>query len=160
MNRAVLILVSKAIREKAKLWIDKAPSGTRVEFREAKRTIPQNDRMYAMITDVSKQVLHLGHRYTVDEWKVLFLHALGQEVKLLPALDGNAIVPYGYHSSDLSKGEMSDLMTLIEAWGAEHGVIFHDYEPAAGDASSSRGSPSPSAAASPTERGAPSKVTP
>jgi hypothetical protein len=35
-------------------------------------------------------------------------------------------VSLGRSSSDLSKEEMSDLLTIIEAFGANHGVVFHD----------------------------------
>ena len=41
-------------------------------------------------------------------------------------LDGNGFVNLGRSSSDLSKGEMSDLMELIAAFGAKHGVVFKD----------------------------------
>ena len=126
MSRALLVLGDKTTRDRAAAWCRNAPSGTRVEFKETKRTLPQNDRMWAMLTDVSKQVTHAGRRYTPDEWKVLFMHALGQQVEFLPSLDGSSFVPYGYHSSDLGKGEMTELIELMFAWGAEHGVVFHD----------------------------------
>jgi hypothetical protein len=32
----------------------------------------------------------------------------------------------GRSSSDLSKAEMTDLIDLISAFGANHGVVFHD----------------------------------
>lgn len=126
MSRATVVLTGAAARDRVCRWARTAPSGTRVEFKEIKRTLPQNDRMWAMLTDVSKQAEHMGRRYTPDEWKVLFLHALGREMAFLPALDGTTFVPYGQHSSDLSKSEMTALIELIFAWGAEHGVVFHD----------------------------------
>lgn len=126
MTRAVLTLASEAHRNRAKRWLSQAPLGTRVEFRAPRRSIPQNDRMWAMLTDVAAQVTHCGRRYTADAWKVLFMHALGREVQFLPALDGTSFVPYGQSSSELSKQEMSDLIDFIAAWGAENGVVFND----------------------------------
>jgi hypothetical protein len=126
MSRATVVLTGAAARDRVCRWARSAPSGTRVEFKEVKRTLPQNDRMWAMLTDVSKHATHMGRRYTPDEWKVLFLHALGKEMTFLPALDGTTFVPYGQHSSDLGKSEMTALIELIFAWGAEHGVVFHD----------------------------------
>ena len=61
-----------------------------------------------------------------DEWKILFLHALGRETRFIPALDEKTFIPIGQSSSDLSKSEMTDLIEMIAAWGAEHGVTFHD----------------------------------
>lgn len=130
MARAQIVLDSAVAKQRAMKWVAGAPFGTRVEFKEVKRTIPQNDRMWAMLTDVSTQKEHAGRRYSPDEWKVLFMHALGQEQRFLPSLDGTTFVPIGHRSSDLSKAEMSDLIELIFKWGAENGVEFHDPAPA------------------------------
>jgi hypothetical protein len=126
MSRFLLILANDAIRRKAKEWIDKAPTGMRVEFREAKRTSEQNDKMHAMLTDVATQATHNGRRYDKDRWKIIFLDALGREIEYLPSLNNVTFIPYGPRSSELSVAEMSDMIELIHAWGAEHGVIFHE----------------------------------
>lgn len=128
MSRATLVLVNDTIREKAKRWIAGLPAGTRIEFKGPRRSLPQNDRMWAMLTDVATQKDHFGRRYPPDDWKAIFLHALGREARFVPALDGQGFIPIGQSSSDLSVAEMSDLMTFMESWGAEHGVIFHDQE--------------------------------
>lgn len=127
-DRAALTLNSPQARQRAVLWCQKLPDGTRVEFKRSKRSIPQNSMMWALLTDVSQQVEHAGRRYAPEDWKALFMHALGQEVRFLPALDGQSFVPIGYRSSDLSKGEMTELIELIFSWGAEHGVVFHDQQ--------------------------------
>lgn len=126
MSRALIILHSIADRQRASHWINKAPSGTRITFQAAKRSRPQNDRMWAMLTDIAQQKEHCGRRYTPDQWKVLFMHACGREVQFIPSLDGSTFIPWGQRSSELSKEEMSELIDFIAAWGAEHTVIFHD----------------------------------
>src|SRR5688572_20680701 len=107
MSRALLVLRTEAERRKAVHWIDKAPPGTRVEFKAPRRTLDQNSRMWAMLTDVAEQAEHNGRRYTPDQWKVLFMHACGREIQFIPALDGSTFIPWGQSSSDLSKEEMS-----------------------------------------------------
>lgn len=102
---------------------------TRVEWRASKRTIPQNARFFAMLTDVAQQVEHAGRKYSVDEWKVLFMHACGKEMDFVPSLTGTGFLPLGYRSSDLSKDEMSELMDFMASWGAENGVTFRDQPP-------------------------------
>jgi hypothetical protein len=125
MSRAVLVLANDAIREKAMAWVRKAPPETRVEFKAPKRTLPQNARMWAMLTDVAEQVQWHGLRLAADDWKLIFLDALKAELRLVPNLDGNGFVNLGRSSSDLSKDEMGNLMDLIEAFGARHNVTFH-----------------------------------
>ena len=126
MSRALLVLSNPTMRARAHVWIDKAPAGTRVTFQEGKRTLEQNARLWAMLTDVSRQQKHCGRHYTPNQWKILFMHACGREVQLLPSLDRSTLIPWGQSSSDLSKAEMSELIEFVTAWGAEHGVVFHD----------------------------------
>jgi hypothetical protein len=45
---------------------------------------------------------------------------------LVPNLNGTGFVNLGRSSSDLTVAEMGDLMTLMEAFGANRGVVFHD----------------------------------
>lgn len=126
MARALLTMRELADREKAARWVMAAPVGTRIEFKRPKRTLPQNDRMWAMLTDIASQKEHAGRKYSPDQWKVLFMHACGREVQFIPALDNGTFIPWGQSSSDLSKEEMTDLIEFMLAWGAENGVVFHD----------------------------------
>lgn len=131
MSRALLILNGSAERARATAWIAKAPAGTRVEFKEAKRSTDQNAKMWVMLTEVAAQVPWHGIRISADDWKLLFLDALKREVRMVPNIDGNGFVSLGRSSSDLSKAEMADLIELIHAFGAQHGVTFHDERRAA-----------------------------
>jgi len=128
MSRAAIILNSRAERERAANWAAKLPSGTRVEFKEAKRSLPQNDRMWAMLTEVATQVHWHGVKLTPNDWKLVFLDALKRETRTVPNIDGTGFVELGRSSSDLSKSEMGDLIELIYAFGAEHGVKFRELE--------------------------------
>lgn len=130
MSRALITIRGEADRLRAAKWIAQAPTGTRVEFKASKRSLPQNDRMWAMLTDIARQREHHGRKFTPDQWKVIFLHALGKETELLPALDGNDFIPARYSSSDLSKAEMSDLIELMMSWGAENGIQFAEEQAA------------------------------
>jgi hypothetical protein len=124
MSRAVLVLTSRHQREKAASWVWQAPSGTRLEFKETKRTLPQNARMWAMLTDIASQVTWHGQRLTPDDWKIVFMDALRREARMVPDIYGTGFVSLGWSSSDLTKSEMGDLMELIAMFGAQHGVRF------------------------------------
>jgi hypothetical protein len=126
MTRAVIILTGEADRAKATRWVAAAPVGVRVEFKRPRRSLPQNDRMWAMLTDVATQLPWHGIKLSPDDWKLIFLDALKRELRMVPNLDGSGFVNLGRSSSDLSKEEMTDLIDLIGAFGAEHNVVFHD----------------------------------
>ena len=51
MSRAVLVLATAMDRAKAIRWIAKAPWNTRLELRAPKRTLPQNDRLWLLLTE-------------------------------------------------------------------------------------------------------------
>jgi hypothetical protein len=126
MSRALLVLWRDDIREKAIDCIRRAPKDTRVEFKGPKRTLPQNDKMWAMLTDVATQLVWHGMRLTPDDWKIMFLDGLKRELRLVPNINGDGFVNLGRSSSDLSKDEFADLLELITAFGAKHGVIWSD----------------------------------
>lgn len=132
MSRANLTLDSKARREQAIDWINRAPTGSRVEFKGPARSLDQNSRFWAMLTDCAVQGRIEGRRFNTEQWKTIFLHAYaeerGIEIKYLPRLHGAGMVPCGRSSSDLSVQEMSELMDFISAWGAENNIKFHDQE--------------------------------
>lgn len=130
MSRYLLTLRSTAERDRAIRFVAKAPPGTRVEFKAAKRSLPQNDKMWAMLTDVAQQVKWHGVTLRPDDWKLIFLDALKRELRMVPNLDGTGFVNLGRSSSDLTKDEMGQLLELITAWGTQHGVAFHDPESA------------------------------
>lgn len=127
MSRALITLRGSADRSRATAWVAQAPFGTRIEFKETKRSLPQNDRMWAMLTDVARQLPWHGQKLTPDDWKLVFLDALKGEIRTVPNLAGDGFVSLR-RSSDLSKDEMSQLIELIAAFGVEHGVEFGDQQ--------------------------------
>jgi hypothetical protein len=131
MGRALVTIFRPTDRVRVARWAASAPLGTRVEFKQTKRSIPQNDRMWAMLTDVATQLPWHGIKLTPDAWKLLFLDSLKRELRMMPNLDGTGFVNIGRSSSDLSKEEMGDLMELISEFGSRHGVRFHEQEDAA-----------------------------
>lgn len=132
MSRALLTLDSTAKREQAIDWIRKAKTGSRVEFKGPARSLDQNSRFWAMLTDCAVQGRINDRRFNTEDWKTMFMTAYaeerGIEIRHLPALNRAGMIPSGRSSSDLSVHEMSELMEWISAWGAENGIKFHDQE--------------------------------
>lgn len=124
---ATVILNNAMDREKAIAWIRKAPHNCIVTFKKSLRTPPQNDRMWAMLTDVAQQVTHNGKRYSPEQWKCLFMHACGYEAHFMPGLNGEPF-PAGFRTSKMNKEQMTELMDFIDAWGTQNGVRFGDAE--------------------------------
>lgn len=119
-----IILGNDYAREKAKLLINRAPPGYVVKIDEPKRTLEQNDKLWAMLTDLSVAKPE-GRRMIPEDWKVIMMHACGWECQFLEGLDGRPF-PKGFSSSQLTKSQMASLITFIQAYGDEHGIRWSD----------------------------------
>ena len=124
MSRATVIIYKQSDRDKVAKWAAGVPLGSRVEFKAPRRSLPQNDRLWAMLTDVARQVDWYGQKLTPEDWKDVFTAAL-RKARVVPGIDGG-FVPLGMRTSDMSKGEFSQLLELMFAFGAEHSVVWSD----------------------------------
>jgi hypothetical protein len=120
--RRVITIRGAACRSLLRKWVDAAPLGFRVEFKEPSRSLAQNDRLWAMLTIIAKEARINGMAYDADAWKCIFMKAMGKEAQFLPTLDGTQFFPTGFRSSALSVKEMTDLQTSIEVYAAEQGI--------------------------------------
>jgi hypothetical protein len=126
MSRYFINIKSTADRERARKVLDAAPFGSRFEIKAAKRSLPQNDKMWAMLTEIAQQLPWHGHKIRPDDWKLLFLNSLKRELCMMPNLDNTGFVNINQSSSDLTKSEMSDLIELMHEFGARHDIKFSD----------------------------------
>jgi hypothetical protein len=120
-----VILNSQFARERAKKIIDQAPKGYVMEARELKRTLEQNDKMWAMLTDISVACPG-GERFTPDDWKARIMQACGWDCQFLPGLLDGKPFPTGFKSSKMTKSQMSAMIDWMQAWGDEQGIPWSD----------------------------------
>ena len=124
-DRATIILNTRADRERAIRWCGQIKDGTRLDFKAPRRSLDQNSKLWAMLTDISKQVDWYGHKLSAEDWKCVFTASL-RKAFVVPDLDGTGFVMLGLRTSDMSKEEMSNLLELINAFAAERGVVWSD----------------------------------
>lgn len=123
MSRHVLTIMNDGDRERACAWVRKAPPGTSLTFKVNKRTLDQNALLWSLLGDVSRQVDWYGRKLSSDDWKDVFTASL-RRARVVPGIDPGTYVPLGMRTSDMTKDECSQLIELILAFGAEHGVRF------------------------------------
>ena len=122
------ILGAKREKQRAAQFLANAPADAVVTFSRLKRTGPQNARLHAMITDVAAQVEWSGAKRDVEAWKDIFTAALRSAkhgLDVVPGINGGFVL-LGMHTSQMTVGEVAELMELIAAFGAVHGVRFHE----------------------------------
>ena len=106
-------------------YLDSALQGSRrwvLTIRPETRSLQQNARLWATLTDISQQVDWYGRKLSPENWKHVFSAALKKQ-DVVPGLDGGFVV-LGLSTSKMTVGEMAELQELMEAFGAENGVRF------------------------------------
>ena len=134
MGRHVVTLANDRLRQVAIDYVRRAKPGSRVEFKGPKRSNDQNAAMWAMLSDIARQVVWNGQHLDTESWKLVFLDALRRdrkdEMRIVPNIDMTGWVNISpVHSSDLEGPEMHDLLTIISAFGDQHGVEWSAPKP-------------------------------
>lgn len=123
-DKQIFRLVHGQARAGAKAAIEAAPAGFMVTIQPPTRTLEQNARMWAMLSDISKQVVWHGRKLAPEDWKHVFSAALDKQ-DVVPGLDGGFVV-LGKSTSKMSIRQMTDLQDLMSAFGAERNVVWSD----------------------------------
>lgn len=112
-------------RDRAIRIVQAAPDGHVLRIEAPRRTVDQNAKMHAMLTDVSVSK-PMGRAHTPEVWKCLFMDDLGFKPNWVPTLEGDGVVNTGYRSSRLTVAQMSDLIERMYAFGAEHEIQWSE----------------------------------
>ncbi len=98
----------------------------KVTVTDADRSVEQNAKLHAMLSDISRQVEHAGQKWNLLIWKRLctaaWLRESGEDPQLIPAIDGNGVDIVYERTSKLSVKKCAELMEWIQAFGDEHQV--------------------------------------
>ena len=105
--------------------IRKAGLNVRITISQVTRTNAQNDKMWAMLSDVARCQPE-GRQWEPETWKAAFMHYLGHQVRFCEGLGDSGPFPVGFRSSKLTVAQMADLITVIYQYGDEHGVEWRE----------------------------------
>lgn len=96
-----------------------------MSVKSATRSLEQNNLMWSVLTDLSKQVEWCvdGRMQKIDpeDFKDILSAGLKREQRVAAGISGGFVM-LGQRTSKMTKGEMADLITLGHAFGAERGV--------------------------------------
>ena len=114
-------LVHQEARRRAVQAVLDAPEGHVVTIKPPTRSLEANAAMWAMLNDRASQVVWHGRKLDAESWKHIFSSSLRKQ-DVVPNLDGTGFVVMGVSTSKMTKAEMSDLLELMSAFGAQHNV--------------------------------------
>lgn len=93
----------------------------------SKRTLEQNAKMWAMLTDIARQIDWVVdgrlQKLEPEEWKDILTAGLKQELRVAQGISGGVVL-LGQRTRKMTIKQMSELIELMNAFGAERGVRF------------------------------------
>lgn len=103
-----------------------------LELRPATRSTEQNAKLHAMLGDIARQIEWAGKKRDIETWKRLLVaawsRATGEPLEYLPAVDGRGVDIVFRRTSQMTVGEVAELIEFIYAWGSDAGVVFTERE--------------------------------
>jgi hypothetical protein len=138
MGQHTVQIKCEADKVECKRLIDLSPVGTYVRYTRNVRTIPQNSRLWALLSTISVAMrwnefegyhtgLKSGEKYSPEEWKDYFCHMLRGN-KFMPDEHGREQIPVGMSTRSMTKDEHNELQALIEAFAVRFGIGVRDIE--------------------------------
>lgn len=109
---------------------DKPVMVTIDEFK-SRRSLDQNRKLWACLTDVSEQVEWPVdgklQTLTPEDWKDILTAGLHKSQRVAQGVDGGFVM-LGQRTSKMTVGDMVELIEFIRWFGAEKGVCWSDRE--------------------------------
>ena len=117
------MILTKFNRELAHQMVDSAPDGHVIELRPPKRSLEQNRYYWAVLTDISEQVVP-GRAYEPSIWHE-YLRALFLPERMIELPDGSVKMIEG-STAELKLNEFSEYLEKVIKWALEHEVKFSE----------------------------------
>ena len=124
------MILSPHNRDVAKQMVDNAPDGYVLEVRPAKRSLDSNRYYWAVLGDISEQMV-VGKAYEPSIWHE-YLRALFLPERMIELPDGS-IKMLEPSTSELNQTLFSEYVEKVVRWALEHEVKFSENTRGLGD---------------------------
>jgi hypothetical protein len=98
-----------------------------IEECQPTRTLEQNSKMWAVLTDIAQQVpWHVDGKLQhlePEDWKDILTAGLKKTQRVAAGVEGGFVM-LGVRTRKMKIGEMVELIEFAHWFGAEHGVVF------------------------------------
>ena len=137
MSKKTFFLVHASARQNAAQAVIAAPAGFMVQISEPTKKRIQEEKYHAMVSDIARQVEHIGRRWDTDDMKRLLVDECAEEMRIAgmplhhdsrvtPSLDGKRIVQLGIQTREFRVKEAAQFIEYLYAFGADRGVRWSE----------------------------------
>lgn len=96
-----------------------------VTISEPTRSLEQNAKLHAMLSDISRQAVFMGKKRSVEFWKGLFVSgwqiATGQNPEIVPGLEGE-FINIRESTARMSVKKLASVIEYVDAYCAMHSI--------------------------------------
>ena len=100
-----------------------------VKIQPMTRSLEQNSKLHALLSDISKQCEFNGKKRDIDTWKMIMVSAhkiaTGGQAEMVIGLEGE-VINLRESTAKMSVKRSASLIEYITAWGVKNGVKFND----------------------------------
>jgi hypothetical protein len=93
---------------------------------KSKRSLEQNNKMWAMLGDIAKQVVWYDEKLTAEEWKDVITAGVKKQ-KVVPGIDGGFVI-VGAKTSKMTIKEMVEVIEVAGFFGDQQQVKWSAIE--------------------------------
>ena len=100
-----------------------------VKIQPMTRSLEQNSKLHALLSDIAKQCEFNGKKRDIDTWKIIMVSAhkiaTGGQAEMVIGLEG-VVINLRESTAQMSVKRLASLIEYTTAWGVENGVKFND----------------------------------
>lgn len=100
-----------------------------LEIKKPPKSRDTEKKYHAMIGEIAEQAMHMGAKWSAEDWKRLLVDQFLRDNKfgptaVVPNLDMTGIVQLGFQTRNFTQEQASEFVEWLNAWGANNGIVF------------------------------------
>ena len=100
-----------------------------VKIQPMTRSLEQNSKLHALLSDISKQCEFNGQKRDIDTWKIIMVSAhkiaTGGKAEMVIGIECE-VINLRESTAQMGVQRLASLIEYTTAWGVENGVKFND----------------------------------
>ncbi|HHF1625371.1 TPA: recombination protein NinB [Haemophilus influenzae] len=133
MDKQPFFLRNEQVRSNCQAFIQGLPTDDKkplvVKIQPITRSLEQNSKLHALLSDISKQFEFNGKKRDIDTWKMIMVSAhkiaTGGQAEMVIGLEGE-VINLRESTAQMSVKRLASLIEYITCWGVQNGVRFND----------------------------------
>ena len=129
MDKKQFFLRSSQVRLNCIEFIKDLPTDDKKPLVVKIRSLEQNSKLHALLSDISKQCKFNGQKRDIDTWKMIMVSAhkiaTGGKAEMVIGLEGE-VINLRESTAQMSVKRLASLIEYVQSWAVDNDVILSD----------------------------------